>query len=308
MGKTVVVLGGTGMLGAMTTAVFARESDFNVVASVRDRKLGVFTHQPVQVRRFDAWAATVDDCRAAISGASWAVNCIGITKPLIAEDDPFKVERAIRVNALFPHTLAKAAEAEGVRVVQIATDCVFSGAHGNYREDSQHDALDVYGKTKSLGEVSSPNVRHLRVSVIGPEPKEHKFLLDWFLSQPRAAAVNGFTNHDWNGVTTLHYARIVLGIIRNDTELPKVHHLVPSGHVTKAAMLRAFAQAFDRRDIAIKDVTAGTVIDRTLATHNDVLNTSLWARAGYAPAPTVEQMIEEMANFNIGFSAQFAVA
>jgi dTDP-4-dehydrorhamnose reductase len=152
MRKKVVVLGGTGMLGAMVTDVFARESDLDVMTSVRAEGLGAFAHLPVGVRRLDAWAATVDDCRAAIGGAGWVVNCIGITKPLIAEDDAFKVERAIRVNAQFPHALATAAAAEGARVIQIATDCVFSGAHGNYREDSTHDALDVYGKTKSLGD------------------------------------------------------------------------------------------------------------------------------------------------------------
>ena len=36
-------------------------------------------------------------------------------------------------------------------------------------------ALDVYGKTKSLGEAYDLNVHHLRCSIIGPEPKEYKF-------------------------------------------------------------------------------------------------------------------------------------
>src|SRR5262245_52775028 len=103
MRKKVVVLGGTGMLGAMVTDVLARESDLDVVTTARAESLGTFARFPVGVRRLDAWAASVDDCRAAIDGASWVVNCIGITKPLIADDDPFKVERAMRVNALFPH-------------------------------------------------------------------------------------------------------------------------------------------------------------------------------------------------------------
>ena len=41
-------------------------------------------------------------------------------------------------------------------ILQIATDCVYSGATGGYTESSSHDALDVYGKTKSLGEVALP--------------------------------------------------------------------------------------------------------------------------------------------------------
>ena len=44
-----------------------------------------------------------------------------------------------------------------LKVIQIATDCVFDGLKGNYTEDDKHNAIDVYGKTKSLGEVSADN-------------------------------------------------------------------------------------------------------------------------------------------------------
>lgn len=301
MSKQVVVLGATGMLGAMVLDVFARDPGFHVVATARTDKLGAHANLPRAWKRLDAATATLDDCRQALAGAAWAVNCIGITKPLIADDDAFKVERALRVNSLFPHTLATAAQATGTRVIQIATDCVYSGTAGNYREDTPHDALDVYGKTKSLGEVTSPNIHHLRASIIGPEPKEHKFLLDWFLGQPRAATLNGFTNHDWNGVTTLAFARVALGIARNDLALPRLQHLVPAGRMTKAEMLATFARAFGRDDVKINNVKAGSVIDRTLLTNDEATNSRLWVNGGYAKAPTVEEMIVEMAQFKPHF-------
>ena len=93
---------------------------------------------------------------------------------------------------MLPHQLARKAESSGAKVIQIATDCVYSGKKGEYVESDEFDPLDVYGKTKSLGEVTSPGVYHLRCSIIGPEPKEHKFLLDWFLGQPKNARVNGY--------------------------------------------------------------------------------------------------------------------
>ena len=141
MRKTVVVLGGTGMLGAMVVEVLARDPRFAVVATTR--RSFEPDDRPVTWRKLDALAATMEDCSCAIAGAEWVINCIGITKPLIADDDAAKVEQAIRINALFPHTLAAAAEASAIRVLQIATDCVFSGARGGYREDSPNDALDV---------------------------------------------------------------------------------------------------------------------------------------------------------------------
>ena len=92
----------------------------------------------------------------------------------------------------------------------MATDCVFSGQTGAYSESSAHDALDVYGKTKSLGEVPSPAVMNLRVSVIG---KGSQGLYHWVASQPHGAVINGYLDHQWNGITSVEYGRIIAGII-----------------------------------------------------------------------------------------------
>ncbi|MCX6623771.1 MAG: sugar nucleotide-binding protein, partial [Acidobacteria bacterium] len=190
---------------------------------------------------------------------------------------PQQVERAIRINSLLPHTLAAAAPC-GSRILQIATDCVYSGARGAYQETDPHDALDVYGKTKSLGECHSANTHHLRCSVIGPEPKDFKFLFEWFLRQPPAARVDGFTNHRWNGI-------------------PHLLHIVPSGDIPKAALLREFARYWDRPDVVIRDKEAATVIDRTLATSQPERNRQLWQAAGYAVPPTVPEMLAGLAAF-----------
>lgn len=302
--KKVAVLGATGMLGAMVSALLTRDPRFDVVATARTDPPESLADLPIGWRRLDAASATIEDCSRAVVGCAWAINCIGITKPLIKDDDAAQVERAIRVNAQFPHTLATAAETLGTKILQIATDCVFSGARGNYTESSPHDALDVYGKTKSLGEVHSPNVRHLRASIIGPEPKDHKFLLDWFLGQPRGATLNGFTNHDWNGVTTLHFARVAAGVAAGDTVLPQLHHLVPRGRISKAGMLHAFRASYGRSDLTIKEVEAPSTIDRTLQTGDDGLNARLWADAGHAGPPSVEEMIAELAQFDAPFAAR----
>jgi dTDP-4-dehydrorhamnose reductase len=70
--------------------------------------------------------------------------------------------------------LAIFAEDSGAKVIQIATDCVFSGSNGSYLETDPHDATDVYGKTKSDGEIESSAVMQLRCSIIGRENKGKK--------------------------------------------------------------------------------------------------------------------------------------
>jgi len=286
---------------------FSRDQSLSVLATARSEEvIGNFQHLAGEVewRFMDADQASVSTLLELLDGAQWVINCIGITKPYIREDRPAETERAIRINALFPHHLADAARIGGFQVLQIATDCVFSGMRRNYVEHDQHDALDIYGKTKSLGEVRSEGMHHLRVSIVGPEPLRHAFLLDWFLNQAIGNSVKGFTNHEWNGVTTLHFARICHGVIRRGLTCGHLHHVVPSDVVSKAELLRCFARSYGRPDMTIFRTEAETAVNRTLAASNPTFNRQLWEAAGYPQPPTVAQMIDELSEFDGRFLAQ----
>ncbi len=243
---------------------------------------------------FDYHRATQNRDFETLGQQDWVINCIGITKPLIKDDNSTQIENAVLINCMLPHDLSRYAASLGGRILQIATDCVYSGKEGLYKEDAAHDPVDVYGKTKSIGETWQPNVHHLRCSIIGPEPKDFKFLIEWFRRQERGATVNGFINHNWNGVTTLHFAKICQGIVDNGIGLGHLQHVVPDGSITKAKMLQEFAKAYGRADIVIKNIEAGTVIDRTLATSNPERNSALWRAAGHENIPTVSDMIAEL--------------
>ncbi len=295
----VLVLGGSGMLGSMVVDLLSRNARFEVTATARDATLAAHFGARLpgaswRVFRFDGDPASLQ----VLAGHAWIVNAIGITKPLIRDDQPSEIERAIDVNARLPHLIGHLVRSSGARVLQIATDCVYSGRQGGYVEGDLHDALDVYGKTKSLGESFQDNVHHLRCSIIGPEPKDFKFLIEWFRRQAQRATVKGFVNHQWNGVTTLTFARLCEGIIARDLALPHLQHVVPSGSMTKASMLHAFAAAFRRPDIQIEDVEAGTIVDRTLGTMDPDMNRRLWEAAGYSSPPSVADMIRELGAFD----------
>lgn len=292
------------MLGSMLVDYFSRKSDLQVTATVRSeeavRELSV-QFPNVNWKVFNANSPDLDKALDVIKGNQWVINAIGIIKPLIHDKDPFEVERAIRINSLLPHILAKNADMNGIKVIQIATDCVYSGDKGKYKESDVHDALDVYGKTKSFGEVYFSNVFHLRCSIIGPEPKEFKSLLGWFLGQRIHSDLKGFTNHRWNGLTTLHFAKICYGIISKDIELSHVQHVVPDGEVTKFDLLNIFSSYFKREDVSINPFETEIPMDRTLSTINKDLNTYLWNSAGYELPPSVPEMVEELANYDYGF-------
>ncbi|HUW17757.1 MAG TPA: sugar nucleotide-binding protein [Sedimentisphaerales bacterium] len=298
--RSVLILGASGMLGSMVTDFLSCDEDLSVTAAVRSPELikkacECIKNVEWRLLEVEEEVGTVQQL-CDLGKPDWVVNAIGVIKPYAHDDRAAEVERAILINAAFPHWLARTFDQ--ARILQIATDCVYSGNKGHYVERDKHDALDVYGKTKSLGEVLLPNVGHLRCSIIGPEPKSYVSLLEWFRRQPPDAKVSGFVNHLWNGVTTLHFAKICQGIIKNNTSLPRIQHVIPSGDITKHDLLRCFAQWYDRADIEITPTNAPIVIDRRLATENEELNAKLWKNAGYGVhPPTVEEMVEEMAAF-----------
>jgi dTDP-4-dehydrorhamnose reductase len=260
----------------------------------------------VEFRHLDAEECQPEHVEETLGDVDWVVNCIGVINKHIREDDSATVERAIRVNSLFPRLLAAASVWGEYQVIHATTDCVFSGRTGSSSEDTPHDALDIYGKSKSLGEVNLGGgpVLNLRCSLVGPELETHRSLLDWFLGQPLNAHVNGYAGYIWNGISSLHFAKICWGIIWGDHALTlrDVQHVVPRSRITKFDLLRAFADAYHREDITIVPQQGRSpdqmVLDRSLSTEYASVNRELWKNAGYAEIPTITEMIKELSAYN----------
>jgi dTDP-4-dehydrorhamnose reductase len=287
------ILGASGMLGSQTLKSMNTHG-YDITATYRNvNKADVESYPNVEFVALDAANASVSDIQATIQGSTWCINCIGIIKPYIQDTNMDDVMRAIDINSAFPARLAAAAQRSGVKVLQIATDCVWNGQDSAYTEGTPHNALDVYGKSKSLGEIQADHVFNLRCSIIGKELAGNVSLLDWFLAQPKNAELNGFTNHYWNGVTTLQFSKICAAIIKHGLTPPNIQHIVPANNLNKYELLHVFAQVFARTDIQITPYDAPIGIDRTIQTNTPTKNHELWSMAGYDQPPTIEAMVQE---------------
>jgi dTDP-4-dehydrorhamnose reductase len=288
--STVLILGASGMLGS---AVLREFSNFQgeLIATYRG-STGVVTDPNVRFLNFDA---VTDDLEAKFPmPVNYVINCIGIIKPYINDTDAQQTATALEINGAFPNRLEVWASKRGAKVIQIATDCVFSGSKGKYLENDEHDAIDVYGKSKSIGEAKGASMMHLRVSIIGPEVDRNSSLLEWVRNQPTNAEVSGYTDHFWNGITSLHFAKIARGIIENNLFEAGVFHVLPQDSVTKSELVGLIAKYLGRSDIKVNPTTTGANINRTLKTGFPAKNTALWRSAGYASPPSIEQMVSEV--------------
>jgi len=242
---------------------------------------------------FDVSKIDLSDAR--LKGYDYLINCIGLITHNIDEANSNSVLRARQLNTEFPKQLARFAEGSGAKVIQITTDCVFSGSKGSYLETDSHDAIDVYGKTKSEGEVESLAVMQLRCSIIGREQKGKKSLLEWVIGQPHGATVSGYTDRHWNGVTTTAFAKVVAGIIQSSSFRAGTRHLVPAGQMTKFELVSKISDAFGREDLKVSPKASGVAKDLTLSTIDPEFNDELWGAAGYQSIPSIKELITEIA-------------
>jgi dTDP-4-dehydrorhamnose reductase len=257
---SVLILGASGMLGHALFSRMYASGQIRVHATTRnaDRLDRFFSAallenlvDGVEAENFESAVRTVEAIKP-----DWVINCIGVIKQRAGSNDPIT---AISINALFPHRLAMLCKGTGTRLIHVSTDCVFDGQKGNYVESDPANALDLYGRTKFMGEPNDPHCLTLRTSIIGHELLTRQGLVEWFLSQ--TGRVKGYTRAIFSGFSTLELADIIINHVLENAALQGLYHL-SSTAISKHDLLRIIARQYGlTTDIAPSRVP---VIDRTL--------------------------------------------
>lgn len=208
---TIVVTGAGGMLGKAVVQA-AKAAGLCQVIGYTHAELDIT--DPAALRAFNPGGGPVT-----------IINCAGIVRSRTEVSDG--VQWA--VNAEGPGYLSEVTD----RLVQVSTDCVFSGdpTEAPYNESSRAVPADLYGLAKWHGEFPDPPHVTVRGSFIGFDSG----LLSWFLAQPGDATVIGYTDHIWTGTYVADYADALVAIAVGD--LTGIVHLV-APRTTKAILLR----------------------------------------------------------------------
>lgn len=159
------------------------------------------------------------------------INCAGAIPERYAENADM-----VEVNAVGPHMIADVFAAS--HVVQVSTDCVFSGrAVGPRKASELPDPTTLYARSKLAGELYGPNVTTVRTSFIGIDHG----LWPWFLAQ--SGVVDGWTNAYWSGSTVDEVAKHLVQIAEGKPWERPIHLAAPP--TTKHAILTLLKAYFD---------------------------------------------------------------
>lgn len=274
----VLVLGVSGLIGHSVFRALALRTDWAVIGTSRSGVIHA-SDDAVVIDKIDVMAHGVLEDLFAKYQPSVVVNCIGITKhmsfPNIHED-------SIGLNALLPHRLGRLCAKSRGRLIHISSDCVFSGEKGKYLDDDVSDAVDLYGKTKALGELASDNSLTLRTSTIGHELSSSRGLLEWFRTQTGSCL--GFNRAIFSGLSTYEFARVIRDVVIPRPSLKGIFN-VGGAPIDKYSLLKLIADVYTLNVRIDKDERFK--IDRSL--NSDKFSSI----TGYR-APDWETMVTEM--------------
>lgn len=255
----VLVVGATGMLGY---SLFSNLSDqdgyevFGTVRNIRGKEIYFENYLDnlifdIDINNFSSLAQAIAEVKPSV-----VINCIGLIKQYDASK---KHTNAIEINSLLPHKLAQFCDKISAKLIHFSTDCVFTGKTGLYKESDLPDAMDLYGKSKCLGEVNYGSHLTLRTSIIGHELNSSVSLVDWFLNQQKQ--VNGFSKAIFSGLPTCYVAKLLSEKILPKRELSGLYHLSVNP-IDKLSLLELISETY-RFDIEINK-SEDLVIDRSL--------------------------------------------
>ena len=245
----IVVLGVTGMLGNAVFRTLTADPEHEVWGTLRDEAGKSFFREStrqrlksgIDVLNRHRLTTLLEKMRPEV-----VINCTGLVKQLSTANDPLLV---LPINAMLPHELARMCGDSGARLVQLSSDCVFSGRKGSYEESDFPDADDLYGKSKAMGELlNHPHAITLRTSGIGHELMTKHGLLEWFLCQQ--GEVRGFARAIYSGLPSVELARVIKDFVLPHPEITGLYH-VSAKPITKLDLLELIAKRYGKK-ISIK--------------------------------------------------------
>lgn len=205
------------------------------------------------------------------------INCIGVLNQACDKEPA----NAVYLNSYLPHLIADTLREKNVKLIQMSTDCVFSGKAGPYSEQSFPEGNTFYDRTKALGEIVDNKNLTFRNSIIGPDMKKEGIgLFNWFMQQEES--INGYTKAMWTGVSTLTLAKAMEKV--SVENVIGIYHLVNNESISKFNLLRLFNKYMKNGRLTIQRSEAVN-LDKSLINNRTDFSFEV---------PTYEQMVIEM--------------
>lgn len=272
-----LILGCNGMAGH-TISQYLKQQGHDVLGF--DRMISPL------VRSIAGDATDTDNLRMLIRSGQFdtVINCIGVLNVFAEQNKAL----ASFLNSYLPHFLADVTSATNTQVIQMSTDCVFSGKTGGYTEDDIPDGETFYDRSKALGELVDGKNITLRNSIVGPDINSNGIgLFNWFMKNTIGgqSKIFGYTKAMWTGQTTLQLAKTME--LAAKEKAFGLYNTVPDYPISKYDLLGLFNSNFRNGKVEI-------------LTSEEVVSDKSLKRTRFEfsyPIPDYEVMVAELADW-----------
>lgn len=200
-----------------------------------------------------------DEFKTAVLSFSgdYVINCIGAI--------PQKTKQ-FSVNYDLPVWLSDNCKS---KVIHAGTDCeIDEDDYGSSKREARNYLVE-----------KSKNTKIIKCSIIGPEIKDKKSLLEWFINTDQEV-IRGWSSAYWSGITTLEWSKSCKNLISNWENYP-VENVVESTCLTKYDLLLLISKIYG--------------IEKKIERNDDVkFNKCL---RGNIVAPHIEDQLIELKNY-----------
>ena len=199
---------GAGFLGQQIITDVA-DSTNNVLGTIFSSKIN---GEKIDIRKMDSVTLCVDKFNPDL-----IFNCAANVNLDFLEINP---DLAFSINSEGAKNVALVAKKKCIKLVHISTDGVFDGAKGMYTENDSPNPINVYGKSKFLGEkLIQENLEDhiiIRTNFYGINQK-NTGLLNWILQRlSDGERIIGFDNIIFNPLHVSDLSKLILEIAQSD--------------------------------------------------------------------------------------------
>tara|TARA_B110000438_G_C15817344_1_gene652577 strand:+ start:3220 stop:4095 length:876 start_codon:yes stop_codon:yes gene_type:complete len=156
-------------------------------------------------------------------------------------------ELAISINAKGPENIAKVCNDNKIRLLHISSDGIFDGKQGMYTEEDVANPINVYAKSKILGEkLISKNLENyliIRTNFYGFH-NQKKFLFNWALSKLKNnEEIIGFTDIFFNPLEVTNLSKMIYEL--SEKKICGILNLSSNEVFTKFEFIKKISEVFD---------------------------------------------------------------
>jgi len=135
------------------------------------------------------------------------------------------------VNTTLPGWLDKNSN---VKIIHPGTDCEMDDDDYGLSKKASRDYILLHGKRTKI----------IKSSIIGPELRDKKSLLEWFLNL-NSSSCDGYTQAMWNGITTYEWAK-QSELLMNNWESYDTETIISSNCISKYLLLQTISYIFNK--------------------------------------------------------------